>query len=57
MMQNMGLTPQTRNLCVEILYQVFQTDQLSFKKFAEPNAVTGQSWLTLPEKDIIGKIV
>lgn len=44
-------------MCVEILYQVFQIDQLAFKKFAEPSAVTGQSWLTLPEKDIIGKIV
>ena len=57
MMQKMSLTPQTRNQSVDILYQVFQTDQLAFRKFAEPDTQTGQSWLTFAEKDIIGKIV
>lgn len=36
---------------------MFQTDPIAFRKFAEPEPATGQSWLTMAEKDIISKVV
>lgn len=56
-MQNPNLSPQTRNKVVEMMFGVFQADQMAFRQFAAPNPQTGQAWLTLAEKDIIGKIV